>query len=338
MSTATKKMASSVFEWHSPFISKPVRVRPNAARLQDGRIVWSLSHDRAKRGQEHDLSGTELLEEFAALKDAGEGQLLSFATKYGSLGLCKHGAALGHRAAGGGRCFDLGYSADDFNRERWVYAPETVEAWTQYVTRAHGILSVATKLHRNERALENEWRWLWSGYGVSEHEVLNFQRAVSKNQKQPDLQSFLNGTRILLDILEASYQNPALGALVTQRLVTLADQKRALACTVNHWLDECETGVCISWSGGEVDLRLGLSHPEGMGNRLLIAIGVQLLGAVAKQDAWAFCSACGALYPPRRQPRARENHYCNDCGKTAANRMAQRRYRTRQVSRKDQKK
>jgi hypothetical protein len=109
----------------------------------------------------------------------------------------------------------------------------------------------------------------------------------------------------------------------------LPAQKQALAHALNHWLDECEVGLCLGWTGPEISVRLGTSHPLEGGGRPLVAIGTQLLWAVLQARALVSCSACGGLYAPKRQPRAGESHYCDSCGRKAANRFAQRRYRAR---------
>lgn len=66
------------------------------------------------------------------------------------------------------------------------------------------------------------------------------------------------------------------------------------------------------------------------GNTLLSGIGAQLLCAVCGTEGYVICSACGRLYPPKKRPRA-GNRFCPSCGKKAARRFAQRKYRQRQI-------
>jgi hypothetical protein len=62
-----------------------------------------------------------------------------------------------------------------------------------------------------------------------------------------------------------------------------------------------------------------------------------VLGMALAQDAVgsskAWCDGCGSLYDFRRWPRAGEYHYCPDCGRKAAVRDAQQRYRDKAVGR-----
>lgn len=295
----------------SPLIPKGLRVETCKARIEDGRIVWEHIGGLAA-GQFLKVSDFTLLQEFTGLGNADDAQLLRFAQKYGPLHLCKHGFAFGHRE----RDFNLRCYASDIEEEdltRGTCARESVEGWRRYIRRAKGILTVATKLRDGRRASTNDWSWILDGI-------------PSANAEDP-LASLLT-----LRKEDALAANPLLAVLAAQPRRTLPEQRQVLALAVNHWLDECEIGVSIEWPQSGIDFRIGRSDPFGLGSSLLIAIGVQLLRAVLRQESFVWCSTCGYPYPPKRWPRAGEMHYCQRCGRAAALRNAQRKFREKRNS------
>jgi len=97
---------------------------------------------------------------------------------------------------------------------------------------------------------------------------------------------------------------------------------RSLEREVNEWLYACEVRPFLSLAGADQKFELR--------STLLGSLGVQLLSALLRTDGFTVCSACGQPYAPQRRPRKGENHYCQDCGRRATNKLAQRRYRERQ--------
>lgn len=270
--------------------------------------MWGVTGDPAERV--HTATDFRLLQSFSRLADASDERLLQFAQRYGPLGLCKHGFALGHRDMRNLRCYRGNIEADDITRGQC--AKESLVGWRRYISRARGILAVEIDLRKDRRVNADGWAWLLDGIPTTHSS--NPLKALVSARKEDSLAS-----------------NPLIVALAAQRRQTLPEQKRVLAQTVNHWLDECEVGVSLDWSGPGIEFRLGLSDPLGRGTpSLLIAIGVQLLRAVLRQESFVWCSDCGSPYAPDRWPRAGELHYCQDCGRKAANRIAQRRYKQRQ--------
>jgi hypothetical protein len=117
---------------------------------------------------------------------------------------------------------------------------------------------------------------------------------------------------------------PARGSRLSERRLTLSRHLEGLESAVSEWLRDGWVDIRLSWrspiDGPEV--RLG-------GYKLFGALAVQMMLAVATSDGFAICSGCGALYSPKKRPRAGEDHYCGapEC-KKLANRRAQERYRT----------
>jgi hypothetical protein len=206
---------------------------------------------------------------------------------------------------------------------------------------------VADKLHWDRKAKEDDWSWLFDG--------------IPARDALPALPLGYPLSALLAASKEDGIAvNPLIVDLAAQRRDTLAAQKRTLACTLNHWLDECGVAVAIDWSGSVVDFRLAPSHPLGFGPDVrrpsgeeaghplemsaLAAIGAELLWAVMRRDSVARCADCNGWYDPRKRrkgrkqsgrwPRTGESHYCPKCGKKAANKFNQRKYREREKARK----
>jgi hypothetical protein len=216
--------------------------------------------------------GFAILRDFVALDAGGEDDLLKFAQRYGALGLCVHGKALGHRSQNGQRCFRSDRRYHDGTRE-------SANAWRLYVACAVGILTISTKLHRGEWGTPREWA-----------------RAL----RYPPEPAFL--PRVHRSMYE---------------------QRSLLAALVSDWLDECDTRPHIDWTDSTITLGL-----MAEGERLLSAIGVQLLSAIMRAD-WAFCSNCGRLYTPTRRPRKDQFQYCQECKIRGKNKLGQREFRRR---------
>jgi hypothetical protein len=314
--------------------TKQIAIHSRRVRIEDGHIVWQSESDlnKVRALSARSLSGAKLLEDFVWLANRSEGVLLKFARKYGPLGLCKHGFATGHRDRFNKRCYESGCGMEDL--KRGVRAREPVEGWHRYIARADGVLTVANKLHRKEKATEQDWSWLFDGIPRSKSKATRLKDVLER--KGYRLVCF--GTEdprpyvALLTAREGDVvaANPLITVLAAHRRDNLNQQRQALAAVLNHWLDECETGVSVAWPESGLDVRLGVSDPLGGGNRLLIAIGVQLLNAVLNQEVYYRCAHCHRTYRPKKQPRAGENHYCHDpeCHR-AGNTERQRRLRNR---------
>jgi len=101
-------------------------------------------------------------------------------------------------------------------------------------------------------------------------------------------------------------------------------ERRSLERVVNEWLYACEVRPFLSLTSADQKFELR--------STLLGSLGVQLLSSLLRAEGFTVCSACGQPYAPTRRPRQGENHYCQNCGRRAANKLGQRRYRERQES------
>lgn len=317
-----------------PFIARSLLLHPELlVRIEHDHIVWETDVGRVMRpvGNRR-VPFSSLLAAFTRLADKAPDQLLEFARRFGPLGLCRHGSAMGHRVQSE-RCYDSTLKREGLIATRgkgdltpWPVAKESIDAWRRYVRRANGILTIARELHLDRRARKQEWESLAEG-------------------------------------------SPFIAVLMSRSISTVADQKRTLAGVLNFWLDECQVTLALDWSGPVIDFRLAPSHPAGFSaigplrsdpipedikqwsalrGRTIVrpleigvlgAIGAELLWAVMQREGLVRCSACSGWYDPKeprkgrkgpgRWPRAGENHFCQACGQKAKNRFAQRKYRAK---------
>jgi hypothetical protein len=339
-------------------------------RIEDDHIVWETNRDlAARRVAERRVPFGSRLEAFAGLANRNNDQLLGFAEKYGPLGLCRHGFAMGHRKRDfNARCYESTIGLEDLHVTRgpgdlrpFPRARESLEAWRRYIRRANGILAVADELYSEGRADKKHWSWLFDGIPTEEtvaatNTLSTLIAARHTNPLAADLSTYPLSALLAASKGDSIAANPLIVVLAAQRRDTPAAQKQTLACTVNHWLDECGVAIAVDWSGSVVDFRLAPSHPLGFGPDVrqpsrdeasrpveisgLAAIGAELLSAVMRRDSYVRCAACNRPYDPRKRrkgrkqpgrwPRAGENHYCPTCGKKASNKSNQRKYRARE--------
>lgn len=95
-----------------------------------------------------------------------------------------------------------------------------------------------------------------------------------------------------------------------------------LEVVVREWVGLSNVRPAVRWHGDRPRLTLGSGSLFG-------ALTVQLMLAIGRSDGIAHCSACGQPYIPAKRPSATLNHYCPDCGRAAAVRLASRRYQER---------
>lgn len=102
-------------------------------------------------------------------------------------------------------------------------------------------------------------------------------------------------------------------------------QRTYLPHMAQYWLTElAHVNLLFRW-----DYELGAPGLKLVGERsdLFGALGLQLVFAMSGTGGFVTCSGCGEPYTPKRQPIAGRRHYCRDCGRTAAVRDAQARFR-----------
>ena len=138
-------------------------------------------------------------------------------------------------------------------------------AWWWYVSRANGVLTVLQQLARGRKAPEADWNWLFHRMiGKKEAAVFRFEELLPNGQRvKVDLPK--NFWPLMTSSVGRSAlfrESPGCQASNLRAGDTLKQQRVLLAHVLNHWLDECETGLCVTWES-DIDVRFGLSHPQG---------------------------------------------------------------------------
>jgi hypothetical protein len=117
---------------------------------------------------------------------------------------------------------------------------------------------------------------------------------------------------------------------LTYHLSTLADVcgLRPVA-SVSDWAARpLRFELLIQDRAGEA-ITANVGRPGSGALSLFGALLAQLMATVTV-TGFAVCAGCGAVYVPKRKPRAGESNYCESCGRTAAVRAAKARYVARQ--------
>jgi hypothetical protein len=127
---------------------------PPGSGSTDSRLYPRLESSLPKGGRSADASADCLIE-FIDLHYLSEEQfrarVLSFARRWGLLGICKHGEPAGHAR---GSCWSLGLAGEDGNLD---YMWEPLEAWRRYSRQLDGMLRVAARLRVGEAGLPKDW-------------------------------------------------------------------------------------------------------------------------------------------------------------------------------------
>ena len=89
--------------------------------------------------------------------------------------------------------------------------------------------------------------------------------------------------------------------------------KTALAERVTAWMKFGDVRPGFVWEKGAASFEL-TGHTFGI-------LGIQLLFAATKTQAYAICDGCGMPYNRKRKPRKDRRNFCPDCGEPVAARL-----------------
>ncbi len=282
--------------------------RTDRVSIEDGQIIWRAEKNLEKLdkvSERRPLPASQLLDDFLALANGDQKALRTFARKYGPLGLCKHGFALGHRNRHMVRCYEV------VAPEPGIRVREPVDAWWRYVSRAYGVLTVWQQLTAGRKAKEDDWSWLFDGIVKDRRNDFRLEDVVDVPKVQR--LKVLDGDSpkrlwpiMTLQLGDPVAEHPLVAMLACQKRDSLKEQRELLADVLNHWLDECETGPCVTWKS-DVDVRLGASDPQGIRNHLLTSIGVLLLSEVLRRQPHVRCDFCNHRFQPKKLRSDRAN-------------------------------
>jgi hypothetical protein len=285
------------------FAAKRVRLTAADVRLRDTDLLWR--QDLRTRSQ---ACPDDLLLRFCTLAEKTEDQLpgaiLTFARRFGPLAICKHGLPRTHHvpALGTGNPCQTVTTVD--RGEVWNSDP--LDAWHRLAVEA-----LVTRV------------------------LIDF---VATNRAEPihfGILAYLiyPGTPPAETPLALDLALPAKASELAHRRVKF--QQRAAKLLLLEWAVE------RWWKLGDVRLRFDYSQAspsatlagEGLFGALaeqLISYASTRLGGFALPEGRCLCDSCYKPFVPRRHPAAGQNHYCEDCGRRAALRDAQRRLRAKQ--------
>ncbi len=256
---------------------------------------------KIKAGDPNEFSSTPpnpptgMLNEFVRLKQGS--RLERFVSKWGGLGICKHGFPSEHDAPWSRLGHHNGFEPDSIPdglkylvvphntrgqcRPEWqsrgeIYR-EPVERYVYFANQARTILERASELQNGLLGEDEEWSRIFAGFPVSNLDIAS-----------PPL---------------------AEDSLTIRRAV--------LMNAINEWLylGDVSPTLILTANGPEFRLSAGLFG----------IIGVQLMFAATAQRGLAVCSSCAIPYArEKRLPKKGQNNYCKSCGDRARWRISKR--------------
>jgi len=328
----------SQLAWDGPLGGKSVPLLPllvPAVRIQRGELYWSAGWTAPLPAVSQPQSAERILEDFIQLADASDKEILRFAKKWGPLGLCRaHGLPVYHERKDGqvGPCpprlkvdqehsrkldasnrapmrlpdwpdelwsldFDeLGGHPSKFSTESLSAIIESAEfcepiaKWKEYSRHARYLLALATELKAGASGNRVHWKTVLGRDPLPEEDRMAL---------------LVSGVNVWM----------ALGR--PRPIVTIgADGRPALWFVSGTIFDrlapdrQTKLASQLGWSGG-----------------LFAVLAVRIASAVSGGGGMIACSACGTLYSPTRSPVLGRDHFCRNCGKKAAWKLAKRRMR-----------
>jgi hypothetical protein len=265
----------------------------------DACLVWR----RGQSKQFRQVSGSRsaVLLEFARLRSANDGAILAFARKYGVLGLCLHGRP--------------------FTHARPRFGPEELHGTGM----RSGCEPLGKEFLRDWRLLSAEihavvvdHRRLGSGsyFGAMVDRNITAQAAESIDRK------------IGMKDPEAAFERKKHALRKQVRNALSQGSRERLINTSRRWVND--SGLFPEWQYHVIRSRKRSSistvvQPAG----LFDALALQLLLMSTQSESLKACSECGMFFVRRRRERKGLNTFCPGCGRPAANRAAQRKFRTK---------
>jgi len=307
-------------------------------------LLWNLGQDgNWATMNRNTTTESSMFENFVKL---GKGvapaeEILSYAKRWGVLGICEHGMPSSHnppptprQPAVSGYIHDVVYGcvpvvAPDHlvsatsrwsSEHTWCRPPyskhhrrfyEPVEPWRHYARQARALLNIAACLYGIPKTV---------GQGVEARTV--YERTVGRPE---DWQTVYEWKTVKTPWWSQEELGIGYEILLVQKIV-------------NEWLTLGNIHPQFYWSGGEhltvedVLAKPRLNLPQGaatitfVGGGLFGALALQLVLALSRTDGFAICHSCGGAYIPTRRPRS-IRHYCSRCGHKAAVRDAVWRHR-----------
>jgi hypothetical protein len=277
--------------------------RPSEIAIQSGQLVYSA---RSKLVELDPARPLDPLRSFTLLaRDMNDRNILRFATRWGVLGICKHGLPSSHnpfpQISGGpfrvlhskiagskSACF----ACRNPTTGQWW---EPLSDWQFWARVAFSVAELAVALQddkpsRHARQATNE-HWKIMGYDPRYFEV-SAHGGASVSPGWP----------------------PPVGL-----------GRRLVSAYITDWLELTGVRPFFFWDGPERAFKLGANSPDC----LLATVGLQMMLLVNRSSGFSLCTNCGNPFVLRRGQSSSRNAYCQPCGTRTAHRDAQRRFEAR---------
>jgi len=234
----------------------------------------------------------EMLDGFVRLFDKNPTEILEYARKWGVLQCDNSGRP----------CVPVG----DIERS------ESISEWRYFSRRARAVLNIAARLKGGAVGELEDWQAM---RGTAAH-TGDFVRN--------DLDRF--GPFVLGICATHAYPSEAIGFGKPGFKRSVSTEHSFLMAEMALWLRFARIGFAL------VPLKSRWQVEIDYHGCLLAAIALQLALTLAGVDALFTCSACGRIYPRgKKRPKPGQENYCDNCGRSAALRVADRRRRARKL-------
>jgi hypothetical protein len=249
----------------------------------------------------------DVLKDFLRLASASAEDIAAFARKYGILTLCsKHRLPIWHTesADGSGRkiCLPAGIDQEGrtiiFRDFPFGIGKEPLKSWRNFAVQATGIMNIAAALRNGNLGSTKDWKNADPDWEVRRSEYLS----------NPD-KWLLHLDQIHLENLIASW----LRGNVAPKFIWGSYRERSESENINFYFTERAPSITLSGC-------------------LLGMLGLKLAMAIASSEGYYKCAGCPEWFFTKRRRNPSRNKYCDSCGRTAANREAQRRRRSKAKS------
>jgi hypothetical protein len=326
---------------------------PEDIAIRRDRICWrpttpspefpGFTYAYTKRGP-----GPGLLEQFVALGDAPDEDILRYARHWGVLVICRHGLPASHSED----CKPMALPG----RGRYVFW-EPIESWRYFARHANAVLEAAAATYNDQvidTAIKDQLAWSWSRdpkdsrartpvVPLGRHDsgvraALLAPRGPHREMRLERSLYLLHERKNIWEHLFADLESDSTDMAMRppRKAETLTRQRAFVSYAVNCWLNWGRARPQIDWHGPTPTIELTTGGIMPMyADRLSGALALQLAYAVASSEGVATCFACGRFYTPARRPAAGRRSFCQACGLRAAWRTSKRvtrgRFRQKQV-------
>ncbi|HEX5731512.1 MAG TPA: hypothetical protein VF131_01665 [Blastocatellia bacterium] len=267
---------------------------PSLVKVEQDHLIYSV---RDRSVSLNPLKPFQVLEDFLGLEGASDDHIVIFAKRWGVLGICEHGLPASHNSMYipfdgplAQEILQKGYRDTCLPvRNSGDMGYEPLEAWRFWIQQANTIIRLAADLHSNRRGDIKYWQ-------ILRYNPHHFEGFLGNN-KTPS--------------------NPP--PVVLGRII--------LASYLNGWLQLTGVQPFFYWEGHQTFLRLASWTTD----QLLSVLGTQMMLMINRSSGYALCSSCGRPFFLRRGQGISRNVYCDaaNCGRKAANRLAQVRFHLR---------